>query len=682
MTRPTRALVFVCLLVALSAGPIAASPRLEGPVVDGPAASISDLGPRFRPLDLTDQAAFRARLDALAEAGVRYPEPVRREAPPLPVDRQDIVLLEADMCNQGCINYEVQYQQGYPFFGMDQGEVVRRAIAQTGDDYDVVIIWTTFFNYTFGGAFYAPIANEVRGINGDQSGAFPSETYNRGPQLYGGRRLRGLIDMHVWYQCDVWNSFGLPCDLDPPFRENFFTPYATLAQEVGHQWGAFVEVARGNRKGLLGRDDSHWSYYMDSDGSPMEGNDWIDNGDGSFTVNPDQRTMTTAYNDLDLYLMGLMPPEEVQNWFVIVGPDPRVDVATPPWPTEGQQGAGPGTVTGKKMVYTIQDVIDAEGERVPTAAESEKLHRELWVLVHLPIDDANPTNQERDTSANVERRLQDLEKFRRHWNEMFYRITDHRMRAITTASGRDDYPYWTFKISPEGWEANDPSKVSLRNEDDSLVLEAGIADPGIVNQAVKIDTEAYPTLTVSFSVPEGAEGPAFFSWSDEVSAGFPPENNVALPIVADGRTHTYVVDLSAVPEWTGLADGLRLVLSSQIPEANSKFTVSLVSLSTDEIEDKDGDLHPDFDDNCVDVANPGNADADGDGIGDACEPDTDGDGVIDDLDVCPEDAKDVCQAAQASGGGCGCAAASGDALASGGLAGLFFALFTVVRRRR
>jgi hypothetical protein len=58
-------------------------------------------------------------------------------------------------------------------------------------------------------------------------------------------------------------------------------------------------------------------------------------------------------------------------------------------------------------------------------------------------------------------------------------------------------------------------------------------------------------------------------------------------------------------------------------------TVSTVPL------DSDGDGVADNIDNCPLVANPDQLDTDGDGIGNACDPDDDGDGIPDSVDACP-----------------------------------------------
>jgi hypothetical protein len=53
------------------------------------------------------------------------------------------------------------------------------------------------------------------------------------------------------------------------------------------------------------------------------------------------------------------------------------------------------------------------------------------------------------------------------------------------------------------------------------------------------------------------------------------------------------------------------------------------------VVDTDGDGVPDSTDNCPDIHNWDQADKDGDGIGDACDPDADGDGVLNEEDNCP-----------------------------------------------
>ncbi|MCE9575974.1 MAG: tandem-95 repeat protein, partial [Deltaproteobacteria bacterium] len=116
--------------------------------------------------------------------------------------------------------------------------------------------------------------------------------------------------------------------------------------------------------------------------------------------------------------------------------------------------------------------------------------------------------------------------------------------------------------------------------------------------------------------------------------------------------------------------------------------------------DKDGDGVPDADDNCPDVVNPDQADADGDGTGDACE-DADGDGIVDGSDNCPTVANtdqanqdgdaqgDACDNDDdnngfvddygVSGGGC---AAGGGGGSSGAVVLMLGALAFVRRRRR
>lgn len=54
-----------------------------------------------------------------------------------------------------------------------------------------------------------------------------------------------------------------------------------------------------------------------------------------------------------------------------------------------------------------------------------------------------------------------------------------------------------------------------------------------------------------------------------------------------------------------------------------------------DITDTDNDGVVDFEDNCFDIYNPDQSDLDGDGLGDVCDDDIDGDGVMNNIDTCP-----------------------------------------------
>jgi hypothetical protein len=153
--------------------------------------------------------------------------------------------------------------------------------------------------------------------------------------------------------------------------------FEILGHEVGHRWLArlFFKDRSGAKSGaLLGRGGVHWSFFLNSEASVLEGNEIADRGGGRFqTVD-----ITRGYSALDQYAMGLRPPEEVPPFFWVEDPDDFRPNRAFKFSSAPEAGV---TFTGVRRDVRIEDVIAAMGPRLPDAAHAPRRLRQAFVLV-------------------------------------------------------------------------------------------------------------------------------------------------------------------------------------------------------------------------------------------------------------------------------------------------------------
>ena len=157
-------------------------------------------------------------------------------------------------------------------------------------------------------------------------------------------------------------------------RDGKIPPFAyamsQVGHEMGHRWSAFVSAKVGGETIQLG--PTHWArglqapvafpYLRPTEASAMGGGVWQDNFDGTYTqLDDDYYVPATGWSYLDLYLMGLVSPAEVPDFFIL-----RNLVAA------GRDANGHAIFKADRVKVTIQDVIAAEGPRLPDTEKSQK----------------------------------------------------------------------------------------------------------------------------------------------------------------------------------------------------------------------------------------------------------------------------------------------------------------------
>jgi hypothetical protein len=166
--------------------------------------------------------------------------------------------------------------------------------------------------------------------------------------------------------------------------DGFAPPYnyalAQIAHEMGHRWSAFVS-ARGQNGETIALGPTHWArglhapvpfpFQRPTEASSMGGGVWQDNFDGTFTqLDDDYYVPATGYSYLDLYLMGLVAPSEVPDFFILKNLTPA-----------GRDPNGRPIFRADRTKVTIQDVIAAEGPRQPDVARAQKQFNTGFVVI-------------------------------------------------------------------------------------------------------------------------------------------------------------------------------------------------------------------------------------------------------------------------------------------------------------
>lgn len=136
----------------------------------------------------------------------------------------------------------------------------------------------------------------------------------------------------------------------------------------------------------------------------MGGGVWQDNFDGTFTqLDDDYYVPATGYSYLDLYLMGMITPSEVPDFFILRNLVPA-----------GTDRNGHPIVRADRTKVTIEDVIAVHGPRRPDVDHAQKEFNTGMVVV---VEHGMKPSKELIERTNA---------IRERWMDYWETVTGHR----------------------------------------------------------------------------------------------------------------------------------------------------------------------------------------------------------------------------------------------------------------
>jgi hypothetical protein len=256
---------------------------------------------------------------------------------------------------------------------LDEVAVARKYFQSFPDEVDQLVVFTNRRLVSSGTFAYARVVkNGISGIGED--------IYDDAAEYGSGGRLETFVMM------DTITKY--PADPATVFLGGVDSALSVLAHETGHRWLARASFLEGGAlsEALLGRQQAHWSFFMNSSASFLEGNEIQDLGGGQFRTT----AASLRYGPLDQYMMGLRAAEEVPPFFYVANVVGTSDPARTPEPNV--------TLSGTRRDVSVGDIVAAIGPRSPQAGQTSTLLRQAYVFVA-----ASGTSPAETDLAKVER---------------------------------------------------------------------------------------------------------------------------------------------------------------------------------------------------------------------------------------------------------------------------------------
>jgi hypothetical protein len=259
---------------------------------------------------------------------------------------------------------------------------------------DIAIVFTDFrIDDLFGQGPGAIAANF--GIEGIGQGT----DHPRSTKEIGSTQLQMSISP-VWLGAPMFNETGRPGEYG---WFNFAQGVKWIAHECTHRWGmdvSFVNPATGKQEKLTDS-SGHWDQGVDTAAmfpvsdmflaqksggkSIMGGQRWTQNSENSFSKDSYPSAVPGGYSALDLYIMGMLPPERVPPTLFL----------------KNLKNAGRNRFEATPIHVQISDIVAAMGTRKPSSAEAQKVFQMKFYIVHEPGRDADPAMMERAQKLSV-----------------------------------------------------------------------------------------------------------------------------------------------------------------------------------------------------------------------------------------------------------------------------------------